>query len=167
MNQAEQIKQLIAQLVKVPTVVVMGEVTEVQSETCVIKLADGLELPDVRLKQSIDEAQNYFIRFPKKGSQLTAISITGDLRDVMMLEASEYESISYMQDGIEFTMDSETGKFTMKNDKYNLYDLIADFCNAIKQLTVSTPNGPSGTPLPPTIQAITQIETKFKQLLKQ
>lgn len=167
MTPAEQIKQLVSQLVKVPTVVVIGEVTKVGSETCVIKLSSNLELPDVRLRQAVDGSQNYFIRFPKKGAQLTAISLTGDLRDVMMLEASEYESISYVQDGIEFTMDSKTGKFTIKNDKYNMYDLVADFCSAIKMLTVSTPNGPSGTPLPPTIQAVTQIETKFKQLLKQ
>lgn len=167
MTAPEQIKQLIQSLVKIPTIVVMGEVTKIESETCSIKLATGLELPDVQLKQSIDGSENFFIRKPKKGSQLTAISLDGSLSNLMMLEASEYESVSYVQDGLEFTMDSKTGKFTIKNDQYNMYDLVADLCSAIKQLTVSTPNGPSGTPLPPTIQAIVQIETKFKQLLKQ
>jgi len=167
MSASEEIKRLIAQMVKVPTVIIIGEVISIESESCTIKLPSGLELPDVRLKQSIDESQNYLIRSPKKGAQLTAISLNGQLEEIMMLEASEYEFIEYTQDGLVFRMDSKTKKFTIKNDQSNMYDLFQDLCTMAKNIMVSTPNGPSGTPLPTTIQAITQIETKFKQLLNQ
>lgn len=167
MTAAEEIKQLIAQLVKVPMVVVMGAVSKVETESCSITLASGLELPDIRLKQNINSGANFLIRKPKEGKQLTAISLDGTLTDLMMLECEEYESISYIQDGFEFILDSDSGKATLKNEQSNLYDLFQSMADIIKQLTVSTPNGPSGTPLPPTIQAVTQFETAFKQLLKQ
>jgi hypothetical protein len=167
MTPAEQIKQAIAALVKIPMVVVMGTVVKIEDEVCTIKLTDGLELPDVRLKQNVNGTSNFLIRKPKKGSELTAISIDGSLSDLMMLESSEYESISYVQDEFEFKLDSVSKKMTLKNGQTNLYDLFQSLTDLIKQLTVSTPNGPSGTPLPPTISALTQFETEFKLLLNQ
>jgi hypothetical protein len=167
MTAAEQIKQAVMALVKIPMVIVMGTVTKVEDEVCTIKLTDGLELPDIRIKQNVNNASNFLIRKPKIGAELTAISIDGTLTDLMMLESSEYESINYVQDDFEFMLDSVSKKMTLKNGQTNFYDLFQSLTDLLKQLTVSTPNGPSGTPLPPTISALTQFETEFKLLLNQ
>jgi phage baseplate assembly protein gpV len=56
-------------------------------------------------------------------------------------------------------------KASLKNDSTGLKTILKDLFTAIKTLTVSTGVGPSGTPLPPTIQKITQLEQKTNQLL--
>lgn len=167
MNQHEKIKQAILSMVRIPKTIVMGEVTKVETETCSIKLADGLELPDVRLKQSIDNAQNYFVRSPKKGAQLTAISLNGDLTELMMMEASEYEFLEYNQNGLLFRIDSKTGKVTIKNDQVSMFDLCSDLVSLLQGFVVLTSNGPSSGIDANTALKIQQFETKYKQLLKQ
>lgn len=62
---------------------------------------------------------------------------------------------------IEFT----GNKASLKNDSTGLKTILKDLFTAIKTLTVSTGVGPSGTPLPPTIQKVTQLEQKTDQLL--
>jgi len=56
-------------------------------------------------------------------------------------------------------------KASLKNDSTGLKTILKDLFTAIKTLTVSTGVGPSGTPLPPTIQKVTQLEQKTDQLL--
>ena len=55
-------------------------------------------------------------------------------------------------------------KASLKNDSTGFKTILKDILTAIKTLTVSTGVGPSGTPLPPTIQKITQLEQKTDQL---
>ena len=55
-------------------------------------------------------------------------------------------------------------KASLKNDSTGLKTILKDLFTAIKTLTVSTGVGPSGTPLPPTIQKVTQLEQKTDQL---
>lgn len=56
------------------------------------------------------------------------------------------------------------GKVSLINSSTGLKDILSNIVDAIKTLTVSTGVGPSGTPLPPTIQKTTQIETLLKNL---
>lgn len=56
-------------------------------------------------------------------------------------------------------------KASLKNDSTGLKTILKDLLSAIKSLTVSTGVGPSGTPLPPTITKLTQVETKVDNLL--
>lgn len=63
------------------------------------------------------------------------------------------------------TIELTGNKASLKNDSTGLKTLLKDILTAIKTLTVSTGVGPSGTPLPPTIQKITQLEQKTDQLL--
>lgn len=56
-------------------------------------------------------------------------------------------------------------KASLKNDSTGLKTILNDLLAAIKTLTVSTGVGPSGTPLPLTIQKITQVEQKVNNLL--
>lgn len=48
-------------------------------------------------------------------------------------------------------------KAALKNSQTDLKTILNEFAEALKSLTVSTSTGPSGTPLPPTIQAATKI----------
>jgi len=56
-------------------------------------------------------------------------------------------------------------KASLKNTSTGLKTILKDILSAIKTLTVSTGVGPSGTPLPPTIQAVLQLEQKVNNLL--
>jgi len=57
-------------------------------------------------------------------------------------------------------------KASLKNDSTSIKTILNDILTAIKTLTVSTAVGPSGTPLPPTIQKITSVEQDVNNLLK-
>lgn len=58
------------------------------------------------------------------------------------------------------------GKASLKNDTADLKTLLNDILTTIKNLTVSTSMGPSGTPLPPTIAAIEKCGQQLANLLK-
>jgi hypothetical protein len=62
--------------------------------------------------------------------------------------------------------DGKTGKVAISASGVSLLDLFNSLVSIIKTLTVSTPAGPSGTPLPPTMQAVAKLETDLKQVLK-
>lgn len=68
------------------------------------------------------------------------------------------------QDGV--TLDLSGGKAALKNDQTNLKAILKEILSTLKSLSVSTAMGPSGTPLPPTIQAIMKCEQLTEQLLK-
>jgi hypothetical protein len=63
-------------------------------------------------------------------------------------------------------IDSTDKKVSIKNADTSLLQLFGDLKSIIEQLTVSTPNGPSGTPLPPTLQALAQFDLDYKKLFK-
>lgn len=56
-------------------------------------------------------------------------------------------------------------KAALRNSETDLKSILKEFSAALKGLTVSTSMGPSGTPLPPTIQAVTKIEQLISKLL--
>ncbi|MEG1649229.1 MAG: hypothetical protein RR277_04995 [Rikenellaceae bacterium] len=57
-------------------------------------------------------------------------------------------------------------KMQLKNSSSDFKTILNDILNVIKNITVSTPTGTSGTPLPPTIISIEQCSTKINNLLK-
>lgn len=76
---------------------------------------------------------------------------------------SKDDSYKVAQDKISFELTGN--KASLKNDSTGLKSILNSLFTAIKSLTVSTGVGPSGTPLPPTIQAITQLEQQANNLL--
>lgn len=56
------------------------------------------------------------------------------------------------------------GKATLKNGESSLKEVLTKILNTVKGLTVTTPVGPSGTPLPPTIAAVTECEQLVEKL---
>lgn len=57
-------------------------------------------------------------------------------------------------------------KLQFKNSSADFKTLLKDILNTIKNITVSTPMGASGTPLPPTITSVMQLEKTVDNLLK-
>lgn len=142
----------------------IAQVTKVDGITCTIMLGE-LEISDVRIF-SVEQQGNLTVK-PLEGSMaLVADLSSGKLRDLVILQADKVELIKYEENSLVIEIDSESKKLDIKNDQVGLKDLFQAVADIIKQLTVSTPAGPSGTPLPPTVQAVTQYETNFKKLLK-
>lgn len=161
-----EIKRLLKEIVKVsPALPITGEVVAVDGETCRVKIAE-LELSGVRLKAAVTGANDYLMLVPKIGSVVILLSRTGDLDDLMIVQNDQVERIEYKQNGLEVIIDSSDAKIGIRNNTVSLFDLLGELTDLLKQLQVSTPSGPSGTPLPPTIAALNAFENKYKQLLK-
>lgn len=64
------------------------------------------------------------------------------------------------------TVDFTDGKAGLKNGSTDFKTILNDILNTIRNITVSTSMGPSGTPLPPTLQAIEQLSEKVDNLFK-
>ena len=56
------------------------------------------------------------------------------------------------------------GKINIYNDEATLKALLEDIISTIETITVSTGVGPSGTPLPPTLQKVTAIKSDITKL---
>lgn len=88
--------------------------------------------------------------------------ISGDKAEVVFKDCKitmEDKRVEVVQDGI--SIELKDGKIALKNNGTGLNDILKKIVDAVETLTVSTANGPSGTPLPPTIQRTTEL----KQLL--
>lgn len=144
---------------------ITGVVKSVEGDSCTVVLKSGLEVSDVKLKATIGN-DDFIILTPKKNSTVLMISHTGSVDNLTVIKVDQVEKMEYRQNGLNILVDSTDGKVQIKNDQVSFIDLLKDLKTLISQLTVSTPNGPSGLPLPPTQTALTQFESKFNQLLK-
>lgn len=161
------IKQMLREIVgDMNNLPLSGEVVEVDSESCSLKLGSGLVLTDVRIRATIDGNSNFLKLIPKKGSKAVAISITGDLNDLILLRADEIEKIEFYQDSLVIEADSTDGKVSVRNENASLHDLMDSLFDIITNLKVNTPSGPSTGILPDSVQALADFKIKFKQLLK-
>jgi hypothetical protein len=142
-----------------------AEVKSIQGDSCTITFAE-LDIDEVKLNATGGDVSDKLIITPKVGTMALIGSLSGDLRDLVMLKCDEPELISYIYGGLEVIIDSTDSKVSIKNSDISLVDLFTSIMDIFTNLTVSTPNGPSGTPLPPTIQAIQQFNQDMPKLLK-
>lgn len=165
----DKYKKLIAALqniAPVPMVPLLPvQVKAITGESCTVEFGD-LELTDVRLKATINGADNSLLLLPKVGSTVLVGSLTGDLKDLAVLKIDELQKINYVQDGLQLTVDATDNKVSVSNEQVSLYSLMQQLVDLLKAFKVYTPAGPSGTALPDTLAAILQFEVSFKQLLK-
>lgn len=167
MDTPAQIKALIKQIVGANSnLPVTGIVQSIQGESCTVKLISGLDISDVKLKATIDDQSDFILVTPKVGSSVLMLSSTGDLTNMTVIKADQFEKIEICQGGLELLIDSSDSKLSIKNEAVSLKEIFTDLGILLKQLKVFTPMGPSGTPLPDSIIAIESFETKFNQLLK-
>lgn len=64
------------------------------------------------------------------------------------------------------TLDVSGGKASLKNSSTDFKTILKEVLNTIKNITVSTSTGPSGTPLPPTVLAVEKLEQQVENLFK-
>ena len=166
MDKLVQIKKRLREIVEVtPNLPITATVVAVENDYCTVELKSGLHISDVKLKATIGN-DDYLKVIPKVGSTVVVISLTGDKNNLVLLKIDEAEKIEYKQSGLEVLIDSTDGKVSIKNSELSLIDVFSDLAALLKELKVYTPAGPSGTPLPDTIAAITELEAEFNQLLK-
>lgn len=166
MAEASEIKELMRQVVGAnPNLPIIGTVVSVEGDSCTVQLSKALTVSDVKLKASIG-GDGFMLLTPKKGSKVRLLSLTGSPDNFMLIAVNEVEKMEYKQDGLNIIADSTDGKVSVKNNEVSLFSILNDLAALLKKITVSTPNGPSGTPLPPTIQAVTAFEQKIGKLLK-
>jgi hypothetical protein len=157
-------------------------VKEITGDTCTVTV-NGFDLTNVRLKATDDGGQDKLVITPAAGSNVFVGANNGSLTDLFIVKADDPEVILWkhgnievmidaesrmitIKDKVEITIETGTGLISIKNDKSSLSDLFTSIHDIIEQLTVSTPSGPSGTPLPPTIASLTQFKTDLNNLLK-
>lgn len=141
-----------------------AEVISVAETECTIMIGET-KVSGVKLF-SVEEAGNLLIK-PVINTMVTVADLSaGQLRDLVIVKVDKVELIHFVQDGLTIEIDSTTGKVDIRNKEISFNELMQTMADIIKGLTVSTPAGPSGTPLPPTLQAVTKFETNFKKLLK-
>lgn len=173
MAEPSEIKKAIRDIVGIsPNLPVTGKVKSVEGDSCTVELKNGLSVSDVKLKATIGpstgsgQAGDYLILTPKAGTKVVMLSQSGETNNFVVIKADEIEKVEYKQDGLNILIDSTDGKVSVKNGETSLVTIMNDLAALLKQLKVSTPNGPSGTPLPPTIQAITKFEQNVDKILK-
>ena len=160
-------KALVEALGQNPNLPITATVVSIEGDTCTVKLLSELVLSDVRLTATSDEAEDYFRVIPKEESEVILMSQTGTLSGLFVVKVNQVKSIDYKQNGLEFSLDSTDKKLLLKNDSTSLYEIMSELTALLKGLKVFTPAGVSGVPIPHTITKITQVETKFKTLLKE
>lgn len=141
----------------------LGEVTAVEGEMCSVKLTSGLEVSDVRLKATVTGVDKKVLMTPSIGSDVMMMSSTGTLDNLFVISMDAVDKVEIISSDVNITVDD---KVSVEVSGVNLGETLADLCDAIKTLTVSTGVGPSGTPLPPTQQKVQKLEEDFKTLFK-
>jgi hypothetical protein len=140
-------------------------VKNITGDTCTITVND-LDLTDVRLKATDNGNADKLLITPALGSIVIVGANNGSLTDLFIVKVDDPEVITWKHGDMDVEIDSQAGTVSVKNGQVSLVDLFNSLHDIIIQLTVSTPAGPSGTPLPPTLQALSQFKTDLSNLLK-
>jgi hypothetical protein len=77
------------------------------------------------------------------------------------------EKLAVLQQGEDTKIELREGKVAIINSGTGMNDILSLLVDTIEKLTVATSMGPSGTPLPPTIQATTQLKQKLNQFFNE
>lgn len=147
------IRQMIAegtQPALIPCVVVSAD-----TQKCVVKLTGSeVERDDVLLTATLENNEGVVI-VPKEGTNALVGVISKDIDALVLLRCDHYKEVH---------ITSEAGKLHIESNGVNLKTLLTQIVDAIETLTVSTPAGPSGTPLPPTLVKIKSITNDINRL---
>lgn len=140
-----------------------GRVTAVNGDTCSV-LIGGLELSNIRLK-STTGGDNRLLITPKIGTDVTLLSSDGTIDNLSVIIVDRIAKLELKEADFRLEIDCEAKKLGFGNSETNIYQLMDDLQQLLKQLKVHTPSGPSGTPLPDSIARIEQFESDFKKIL--
>ena len=161
-----QLKENLKAIVKAnPNLPLDGIVTKISGDTCSVKLEGDFEISDIRLKVTSDGTDNLLV-IPKIGSRVLMLSTDGTIGNLTVIKSDHAEKVFFNENGLKIEIDGSSGKIKIENDTTSLLNIFQDLTNLLKTLKVYTPVGPSGIPLPDTINKLVQFENDFKTLLK-
>ena len=146
--------------------IVQGKAVNVTDTMCDVELvgAEGLTLTDV-LYTATEGNANGFRLVPLEGTNVLVSFVGDDINSPYLVAMDKVAKVLVLASGAELSID-DAGKVALLNGSAGLKEILAAIIEMVKTLTVSTAMGPSGTPLPPTIQQATQLETDISALFK-
>lgn len=161
---ASEIRQYIQAIVgDMSNLPVSGVVQSVERETCSVELVGGLVVSDVRLKATVSGSDKKLLLTPKIGSTVLMLSSDLTVSNLTVIAVDEVEKIEILTDSLSIVVDD---KVSIKNDSTNLLDVFSDLFALLRTFQVTTPSGPSGAVLTPTVKKINAVEKSIKTLLK-
>lgn len=143
----------------------VGVVKAISGDTCTVQFGT-ITITGVRLKVEIGGETDRLLVEPVVGKKVLCGTLTGDLKDMVVLKSERVGKISYEENGLSIEIDPVAKKVKVANGTVSLKDLFEDIKSIISQLKVFTPSGPSGLPLPGTITDLGSLQTKINGLLK-
>ncbi len=157
---------------------IVGVVTSIKDEVCNVKISSGLELQGVRLKATVTKDKKRILMTPKVGTRVVMLTSTGSLNSLFVVQMDEVEKIEVITEELQIVIDNKIEvkkkelqlvvdeKLELKVGEVSLVDVFKELCSTIKELTVSTGMGPSGTPLPSTQVKVKKLEKDFDTIFK-
>lgn len=151
-------------------IITTGEVVSIEGDTCTVKI-DDMDIEGVRLCATKDLGKTPLLITPKVGSFVLIGSLSGDLRELAVLNLNEAASIDIAIDSITQKIDKdgvvfnggEKGGMVIAQNLVESLNKINDFINAFKQ-TLSVPVNETGNGAPSQLQIALQSALQNKTL---
>ncbi len=166
MDNNTKIKRLLQGFSPEPNLPITATVVSIEKDTCTVKLASGLVLSDVRLKATVTDDEDSFLIIPKVDSEVVLMSQTGTLNGLMVIKVNAVERFQYKKGKLEFIIDGKTETVTLKKDKDNFGTLISNLITEISNAIIFTPTAGPGSISSTTKKNLTELDNKFKTILK-
>ena len=134
-----------------------AQVVSIQGDTCTVRVGEGLEIDNVRLRATRKDLVDKLLFTPAVGSDVLVGSLSGDLRELAVLNADSIDKIEYRNGSLEFTIDAKTGEIAINGGTLGGMVIIgkmvewmekvhSDLTNLQTLLSISTVAG-NGAPL--------------------
>lgn len=175
----DEIKRLIRQTVEHDDLIFQGIVTEVNEEefTCTVRRDDQVNYYDVRLRGLVNEGLQGFAFIPKMKSTVLVCHI-GKSNELFVCKFTEIEKVVFTSRDLTMIVDKKkvdlkkgqvdlqvtAEGITIKKGASGLKRTLSSLLDAICQLTVPTPTGPSGIPI--NVAIFQQIKTDLSNYLE-
>lgn len=118
----------------------IGKVIEITGNTCKVERENLPTLEDVRLNAIEGDFSNKIIIYPKLGSEVLCLEISGSKEETAVVQYTEIDRVLIEIDGAKFEMSA--GKFEIKNNDADQKKITEDLLEALKTAIILTPQGP-------------------------
>lgn len=156
-----------------------GTVKSVDKEkrTCDVERDDLPELFDVRLNAMLESGDDVATIYPKEGSRVLVALVEGQPTDAFVLSATDIDEVAVRIGESEMVANKdkvsakcgssevtvEKGGVTIKKDE-SLKQFLSSLIDNIAAITVTTPQGPSSSPI--NASKITALKTELSKIFK-
>ena len=117
----------------------IGKVVKITGNTCVVERENLPPLEDVRLNAIEADFVNKIIIYPKIGSEVLCLQISGNKEETAVVQYTEIDKVLIEIDGARFEMSG--GKFQIKNESSDQKKITKDTLDALINAVIQTPHG--------------------------